>query len=321
MNYAKQRLLWALVLTGFILTAEIAGGFWTRSLALLSDASHVFLDFLALGMSYVALKLASLPPDDRHTYGFHRLQVLAALANGATLLLVVFGILREAWERLWNPEVVLAGPMLLVATVGLGANILAAILLREHDHSDLNMHSAFLHVLGDALSSVGVIIGGLVMLWTGWFWVDPLIGALIGLIILKGAGRVLREATHILLEGIPTGIKASQVAEAILQVPGVQGVHDLHIWTISPNYTALSAHIVLADQALSQAQKIMEEVKHSLASKFGIEHTTLQVECESCGQEGIMCVMEPKKGLNHAHQASVNNRWRNSRDSGSVGHS
>jgi len=316
MNYAEQRLLWALVLTGLILMAEIVGGFWTRSLALLSDASHVFLDFLALGMSYLALRLASLPPDDRHTYGFHRLQVLAALANGATLLLVVFGILREAWERFWNPEVVLAGPMLLVATVGLGANMLAALLLREHDHSDLNLRSAFLHVLGDALSSVGVIAGGLVMLWTGWFWVDPLIGALIGLIILVGAGRVLREATHILIEGIPPGMKASQVAETILQVPGVQGVHDLHIWAISPNYTALSAHIVLADQALSQAQKIMGEVRRALASNFGIEHTTLQIECESCGQEGIMCV-----GLNDAHQASIGNRRRNSWDSGGVGHS
>jgi len=258
---AGRRLVFALILTGLILAAEIAGGLWTGSLALLSDAAHVFLDLLALGTSYIALRLATLPPDDRHTYGFHRLQVLAALANGATLLLVALGIFREAWERFSHPTAVLAGPMLIVAVIGLAVNLAVALVLRRHDHHDLNVRSAFLHVLGDALSSAGVIVAGVVILLTGWSWVDPLTGVLIGLIILAGSGRVLREAVHILSEGMPGRLTASQVAEAMRRVAGVREVHDLHVWTITPGYAALSAHVVLTDQALSQTQEVMAGLK------------------------------------------------------------
>ena len=195
-HHVERRFLLSLVLTGLILVAEVITGLWTGSLALLSDAAHVFLDAFALGMSYVALRLAALPADDRHTYGFHRLQVLAALANGATLLLVAFEILREAWERFRYPTPVLAGPMLAVAVVGLVANLVVALMLREHDHHDLNVRSAFLHVLGDALASIGVIVAGIVIAVTGWTLIDPLVSVLIGLIILIGSGRVLRESLH-----------------------------------------------------------------------------------------------------------------------------
>ncbi|MCS7286323.1 MAG: cation diffusion facilitator family transporter [Anaerolineae bacterium] len=307
MNQAKQRLAWALILTSVILATEVAGGLWTRSLALLSDAAHVFFDILALGFSYLALRLASLPPDDRYTYGFHRVQVLAALVNGATLVLVAFGILREAWERFLHPENILAGPMLVVALIGFGINLLVILILRRHDHHDLNVRSAFLHVLGDTLSSIGVIAAGAIIFFTRWFWVDPLISVFIVLIILAGSGRLLKETVPILIEGMPAGIRASQVAEAMLQVEGVQEVHDLHVWTISPGFVALSAHVVLADQALSQAQSIMEELKHLLTARFGIEHTTIQFECQSCGQGTSVCVvgMSPwsrEKGeSNHAH--------------------
>ena len=286
----EHRLVLSLVLTGLILAAEVVGGLWTGSLALLSDAAHVFLDVFALGMSYVALRLATLPPDDRHTYGFHRLQVLVALANGATLLLVAFEIFREAWERLHHPAPILAGPMLVVANVGLVVNLVVALVLREHDHHDLNVRSAFLHVLGDALASVGVIAAGAIILATGWQWVDPLAGVLIGLIILAGSGQVLRESVHILAEGMPEGITATQVAEAMGQVPEVEEVHDLHVWTVSPGYVALSAHVVLGDQSLSQAQGVMDGLKQVLAGKFDIKHTTIQFECESCAQGAVVCV-------------------------------
>ena len=209
-----------MALTALILVAEVGGGLWTGSLALLSDAAHVFLDVFALGMSYVALRLAALPPDDRHTYGFHRMQVLAALFSGATLLLVAFEIFREAWDRFHHPAPVLVGPMLVVAIVGLVVNLVVALVLREHDHHDLNVRSAFLHVVGDALASVGVIAAGIIILLTGWTLADPLVSVLIGLIILLGSGRVLREAVHILAEGMPEGIKASTVAEAMGGVPG-----------------------------------------------------------------------------------------------------
>jgi len=286
----EQRFILSLTLTGAIFLAEVVGGLWTGSLALLSDAAHVFMDIFALGMSYGALRLAALPPDDRHTYGFHRLQVLAALANGATLLLVAFEIFREAWERFRNPAPVLAGPMLIVAVVGLAVNLIVALVLREHDHHDLNVRSAFLHVLGDALASLGVIGAGVVILFTGWTVIDPLVSAAIGVILLLGSGRVLRESLHILAEGMPEGLKASQVAEAMRGVAGVVEVHDLHVWTVAPGYVALSAHVVLADQALSQTQEVMAGLKRALADEFGIEHTTIQFECAACGQGAVVCV-------------------------------
>ena len=286
----EQRFILSLTLTGAIFLAEVVGGLWTGSLALLSDAAHVFMDIFALGMSYGALRLAALPPDDRHTYGFHRLQVLAALANGATLLLVAFEIFREAWERFRNPAPVLAGPMLIVAVVGLIVNLIVALVLREHDHRDLNVRSAFLHVLGDALASLGVIGAGVIILFTGWTVVDPLVSAAIGVILLLGSGRVLRESLHILTEGMPEGLKVSQVAEAMKGVTGVVEVHDLHVWTVSPGYVALSAHVVLADQALSQTQEVMDGLKRVLADRFDIEHTTIQFECTSWGQGAVVCV-------------------------------
>jgi cobalt-zinc-cadmium efflux system protein len=288
-HHVERRFLLSLVLTGLILVAEVITGLWTGSLALLSDAAHVFLDAFALGMSYVALRLAALPADDRHTYGFHRLQVLAALANGATLLLVAFEILREAWERFRYPTPVLAGPMLAVAVVGLVANLVVALMLREHDHHDLNVRSAFLHVLGDALASIGVIVAGIVIAVTGWTLIDPLVSVLIGLIILIGSGRVLRESLHILVEGMPGSLTVTEVAEAMGQVAGVGEVHDLHVWTLSPGYVALSAHVLLTDQSLSQSQRVMEELKRTLARQFDIEHTTIQFECDNCGQCTVAC--------------------------------
>jgi len=285
----EHRFVLSLALTGLILVAEVVGGLWTSSLALLSDAAHVFLDVFALGMSYVTLRLAALSADDRHTYGFHRLQVLAALANGATLLLVAFEIFREAWVRFQHPSPVLAGPMLAVAVVGLVVNLLVALALREHDHHDLNVRSAFLHVLGDALASLGVIVAGVVIVFTGWMLVDPLVSVLIGLTILAGSGRVLRESVHILAEGVPEGLTVTQVAEAMGRVSGVGDVHDLHVWTISPGYVALSAHVVLSDQALSQAQNVMNGLKQILSRRFSIEHTTIQFECDNCGQGTVVC--------------------------------
>jgi len=290
-----RRFALSLALTGLILVAEVIGGLRTGSLALLSDAAHVLLDVFALAMSFVALRLAELPPNDRHTYGFHRLQVLAALINGSTLLLVAFEIFREAWARFQHPAPVLAGPMLVVAVIGLVVNLVVALVLREHDHHDLNVRSAFLHVLGDALSSVGVIVAGVVILFTGWMWVDPLISVLIGLIILLGSGRVLRESVHILAEGMPEGLTALQVGQAMRETAGVEEVHDLHVWTVSPGYVALSAHVVLADQALSQTQQVMDSLKKVLSDEFDIQHTTIQFECESCTQGARACVSENQK--------------------------
>lgn len=285
----ERRFLLSLGLTGLIFFAELVGGLLTRSLALLSDAAHVLMDVFALALSYVAIRLTSLPPDDRHTFGYHRLRVLAALINGATLLFVAFEIFREAIARFSTPEPVLAGPMLVVAVIGLVVNLVVAFVLRGHHHEDLNVRSAFLHVLGDALASVGVIIAGVVIVLTGWTVIDPLISIVIGIIIVLGSGNVLRRALHILVEGVPQGLTATEVAEAMNAVPGVSEVHDLHVWTVSPGYIALSSHVVLNDQSLSEAQEILEDLEATLSGQFGIDHTTIQVECQSCAAGTIVC--------------------------------
>lgn len=287
-----NRLVLSLSLTGLILVAEVVGGLWTGSLALLSDAAHVFLDMFALGLSYGAIRLAGLPATNRHTYGFHRMKVIAAFINGVTLLLVAFEIFRESWARLQNPEPVLAGPMLGVAVIGLAVNLAVAFVLHDHDHDDLNARAAFLHVLGDTLSSIGVIVAGVVILFTGWQWVDPLMGAFIGGIILLGSGRVLKETVHILNESTPEGIEVAEIDQAIRQIAGVEGVHDLHVWTVSPGYIALSAHVVLVDQSLNQTHPVMDALKEIIARRFGIEHTTIQFECRNCGQGTLVCTGE-----------------------------
>jgi cobalt-zinc-cadmium efflux system protein len=288
-NSGSRRLLYSLALTSIIFFVELAGGLYTRSLALLSDSAHVFTDMFALGLSYIAIRAAALPANDRHTYGYHRLQVLAALVNAAALIIISVEILREAWERYRQPQEVLAGPMLVIAVVGLLVNMFVAWVLRRHDHSDLNTRSAFLHVLGDALASVGVIVAGVAIALTGKAWIDPLISAFISLLILFSAGKLLRETLHILIEGMPAGMTASAVADVMRSVPGVAQVHDLHIWSVSPGYVALSAHVLLKDQTLSESQPVMDALKATLSSQYAIEHTTIQFECDHCGQGAADC--------------------------------
>jgi len=288
----ENRFVLALTLTGLIFLAEVIGGLWTGSLALLSDSAHVFMDAFALGLSYLAIRAARLPANDKHTYGYHRMQVLAALVNGATLLLISVGIMREAWSRFQNPEPVLAGPMLFIAIIGLVVNLIVAFTLSGHDHDDLNTRAAYLHVLGDALASVGVIVVGVILLFVSWTWLDPLASVLIGLLLLVSSGRVLKEAVHILAEGMPTGMTATAIAMAMQSVPGVGQVHDLHVWTVAPGYVALSAHVTVDDQTLSQTAKIMSALKEVLHDSFEIHHTTIQFECGNCGQGTVLCTPE-----------------------------
>lgn len=285
----ENRFILALALTGLIFLVEFFGGLWTGSLALLSDSAHVFMDAFALGLSYLAIRAARLPPDDKHTYGFHRMQVLAALINGATLLLISVEIMREAWARFQNPQAVLAGPMLVIAIIGLIVNLIVAFTLSQHDHDDLNTRAAFLHVLGDALASVGVIAVGVILLFVDWTWLDPAVSVLIGLLIVVSAGRVLQESIHILAEGMPNGMTATAIAQAMLNVAGVEEVHDLHAWTVAPGFIALSAHVTVDDQAISQTAEIMAALKEALHDGFEIRHTTIQFECGNCGQGTVLC--------------------------------
>lgn len=298
-----RRFLISIGVTLAILIAEVIGGLWTGSLALLSDAAHVFMDVFALALSYLALRLSALPADDRHTYGFHRLEVIAALINGISLGAIAISIFSEAWQRWQNPQPVKSLELLVIATIGLVANLIVVFVLGGHHHDeddehhegereDLNVRSAYLHVLGDAISSVGVIVAAVLIWATGWLWVDPLVSMLIGVLILVSSWRVLRSSLHILIEGAPEGLSVEQVGRELADIAGVQGVHDLHVWSLCSGHTALSAHVVVADQSLGQAEGLLGELKQRLNDRFGIEHTTIQLECASCGQGRIVCAAE-----------------------------
>lgn len=297
--YTEKRLVTAILITGFIFLAELLGGLWTGSLALMSDAAHVFLDVFALLLSFVALRLSERPADDRHTFGYHRLEVLAALANGLTLIVVAGVILWEALQRWMEPEPVKSLPMLVIAAVGLAANVFVALILRgeshrhgpsTHRHEDLNMRSAFLHVVGDALSSVGVIVAAGLIYLTGLTWFDPLISILIGLMILLGSGRLVRRALHILVEGTPEGIKLSDIGETLAETPGVHEVHDLHVWSLCSGQVSLSAHIIQDQQAGVNQGLLLMELNRRLNERFGIEHTTLQIEPAHANQQQLIRV-------------------------------
>lgn len=278
----SNRLIFAISLTAITLVAEIIGGIWSNSLALLSDAGHVFLDLFALALSLGAIKLAAQPPGERHSYGWHRAEVLASLINGLTVLLMAVGILYEGSRRLVAPEEVQTTPMLVIAVLGLIANLLAAKGLHGHAHHDLNVRSAFLHVLGDAAASVGVIAGAILMHYTGWYQADPLISIAIGLLILVGAGRVLREATHILMEGVPRGMSVEQVAVRIRGIEGVLDVHHLNIWAVCSHIFALSAHVEIDPEYDGKRSQLLHVIEHELQHSFHITHTTIQFDCSAC---------------------------------------
>jgi len=272
----------AIALTTVTLVAEVVGGIWTNSLALLSDAAHVFLDLFALILSLVAVHLASLPTSERHTFGFHRTEVFASFVNGLTVFLMGLGILYGAWGRFAEPQAVKSLQMLVIAAIGLVMNLLAARTLHSHSHDDLNVKSAFLHVLGDAAASVGVIIGGVIMHYTGWFLLDALISAGIGLLILAGAGRVVRESVHILMEGSPRGLDTSRVAAVIRAIEGVHDVHYLNLWSVCSHISALSVHVEVEPGFAGERSKLLHRIEHALEHQFHITHTTIQLECSDC---------------------------------------
>jgi cobalt-zinc-cadmium efflux system protein len=282
---ADRRRLWAaLLLTGVIAVAEAVGGFVSNSLALLSDAGHMLTDLSALGLSLLALWFSSKPANVRKTYGYYRLEILSALANGVILLALTVLIVVEAIHRLRAPEPVKLAPLLLVATIGLVANLLSLFVLRHT--GSINVRSAFLHVLGDALSSVGVIVGAGVIWTTGWLYVDPLISIGISLVIVVGAYRLVRDAVDVLLEATPEHVDMDAVRDLCGRAEGVVAVHDLHVWTLSSGIYALSAHLVVSDPSTCNNDLILSAVKHELFDRFGIDHTTIQIESETYAHLG-----------------------------------
>ena len=288
---SSRPLKFALVIVLGIMIIEVVGGILSNSLALLGDAGHMLVDALALGLSLFALTLARRPATRSKTFGYHRAEIMAALINGTILVLVSIFIFYEAYWRFITPPAVETPVMLVVASVGLITNLIAIWLLRRMSHRSLNIRAAFWHIIGDTISSVGVIVGGIIIAFTGWYIADPIIAVFIGAIILWGAVRIVRESTDILLEAVPKHIRIEDVISAIKSVPGVEEVHDIHVWAITSGIHALSAHLLIEEQTISQSAEIVEAVNGILSEQFNITHTTLQLECEKCEScpSGIIC--------------------------------
>lgn len=273
-----QALLWTLGLTGGFLLIEVAGGLLTGSLALLADAGHMLTDVGSLGLALFAIWIAARPPTPSKTYGYYRVEILAALVNAIVLLAISAFIQYEAYRRFLSPPPVLGGPMLAVAAAGLGVNLTGMWLLRRGAGESLNLRGAYLEVLSDALGSLGVIAAALIVLTTGWRLADPIIGAAIGVFILPRTWGLLRQAVNVLLEGTPPHVDLAQVERAMVAVPGVRHVHDLHVWTLTSGKYAMSGHVLVED--LADGNRIVSALHEVLHERFGIEHTTIQIESE-----------------------------------------
>lgn len=274
----KKGLFIALLITTGIMFLEFFGGLLTNSLALLSDSGHMLSDSSSLLLSLVAIWFASRPASASKSYGFYRFEILAALFNGIALFIIALFIVWEAYERLVEPPAVASGTMMLIASIGLLANILSAwSLMRKGDvKNNVNLRSAYLHVLSDALGSVGAIIAGLLMLMFDWYIADPIISVVVAVLILKSGWGVIQHSVHILMEGTPIAIDQEEVKAVLEKINGVIEVHDLHIWTITSGLDSLSCHVLIEDD--KDSQEILQEAIDTIRDQFKIEHTTIQIE-------------------------------------------
>ena len=289
-HHLQGKFRFAVLLTTFVFGVELVGGILSNSLALLSDAAHVFSDSLSLIMSWLAIYLSTRPATSSRTYGYHRTEVFAAFINGVSLIAISGWIFYEAVQRFIEPEPVKSKEMLVVAIFGFIANMVIVWLFHGEGHKNLNVRSAVLHVIGDALASVGVIVGGVVIYYTSWFLIDPILSCGIGLVILVGAVSVTKEAVHILLEGSPKHADAQKVAACISTIDAVKDVHDMHIWSLCSNYLALSTHVSIAEDASESSHELRQEINDKLQTQFGIFHTTIQIEQPGCPHEGnLLC--------------------------------
>jgi cobalt-zinc-cadmium efflux system protein len=272
----RRRLSLVLSLTAVYMIAEAFGGWWTGSLALLADAGHMFTDVAALALALTALWFGSRPATSRKTFGYYRLEIIAALVNGVALVVISLFIFYGAYERWFSTPVIRSGPMIVLAAGGLAINLICAWILHRRDEVDLNIRGAWLHVMGDALGSVAAILAGVCMLLFGWYRADAVFSVVIGLLIIWGSVRLIRESTNVLLEGTPAHINLAAVEDAILATAGVSNVHDLHVWTITSGREALSAHVIHA-ASISQPD-LLRELRMKLHDRFGVDHLTIQME-------------------------------------------
>ena len=289
-NFERNRkaLVIAIGITGVIMFVEFVGGYLSNSLALMSDAGHMLTDIMSLALGLFALQLATRPPSSTRTYGLYRMEILAALINGSTLILLSVYILYESYTRFFAPQMVKSKTMLLVAAIGLVANGIAAWVMMRSSKESLNIRGAYLHILGDALSSVGVIIGGIIIYLFQWYLVDPIISVAISLVILRGAFTLVKESANILLDAVPKNVNLEEVQSSLKMITGVKDLHHVHLWTIGSGIYSLSAHVLVDDILMSDTGHIIQSISRLLKEKYRISHTTIQLECENCA-EGFHC--------------------------------
>lgn len=288
--HLQKKFKFAVVVTFCVFLGELIGGIWSGSLALLSDAAHVMSDVVSLLISWLAIYLSTRPATSSRTYGYHRAEVFAALVNGVSLIGISGWIFYEAYQRYMSPTEIKVTGMFIVACLGFVGNLIILWKLHGEGHNNLNVRSAMLHVIGDTLSSVAVVVGGAIIFWTGWYPIDALLSFLIGGIILIGAVNVTREAVHILFENSPRNADADTVATHLCALDTVKDVHDMHIWSLCSNYAALSAHVVVDENTTLAPDRILEQINAELKTHFGISHTTLQLEQVACAQGGnLLC--------------------------------
>jgi cobalt-zinc-cadmium efflux system protein len=277
---SRKRLAVVLGLTTVYLIAEVVGGLMTHSLALLADAGHMLTDVAGLGLALFAMSFAGRPATPERTYGYHRVEILAALINSVVLVGISLFVLYEAWERLRNPPPVSSGAMIAVAVVGLIVNLVGVSILKGGASASLNVQGAYFEVLSDLFASIGVIVAGVVMWTTGWYYADPIISAAIGLFILPRTFKLMGQAVGVLLEGTPADVNLAVVRTRLEQVPGVDALHDLHVWTLTSGMNAMSLHVVLADGATHD--DVLAGVQQAVTAELDIAHVTVQVERKGC---------------------------------------
>lgn len=280
----EKKLIFAFVLTFVMMVVEAVGGFWSGSLALVADAGHMLIDSLALLLAVAGAWFARRPADARRSYGYGRLEVLAGFVNALTQFVLVAFIAYEAVTRLFEPTHILSGLMLVVALIGLVANVLVLSTLHGHAHDDVNLAGATLHVLGDLLGSIGAVVAALLVRWLGWNWADPVLSLLVSLLILNSAWRLLRRSAHILLEGVPEGMNTGEVEEALRGAdPGIRNVHHLHVWQLASGSRMATLHAELHEGASSALA--IRSINGMLAERFNIQHVTVQIDVERCPDE------------------------------------
>jgi len=286
---STKRLSISLSLTLAFVLVEAAAGIFSNSLALLTDAAHNLTDVIALGLSWFAIRVTARPANERKTYGYHRFGILVALVNSTTLVLVSLGIFYEAWRRFISPPEVQSGILIGVGLLAVAVNLVTALLVHKGSESDLNLRSAFVHLMGDVLSTIGAVVAGVIIHFTKANWLDPLVSVLIGVLILYNAWGILRDALDILLEAKPRDIDSTKLVEDILQVQGVLGVHDLHIWSLTQSLRTMSAHILTDDLSISAGAEIQRQINEIVDRRYNIAHATLQLECVDCFPDSLYC--------------------------------